>query len=230
MTELRLSASAINDFLLCNRMYWYRRFEPEEAVSTEEIFIGQIVHKAIEKFWRDEDQATVFLESFSALSRTGLRHALSSVHGFFDNYKNLLDEKDVVEKYFTIPYPKIKGVNLVGKFDRLSKSSNVYDWKTSRSHPLTLSNNPQFMLYHYAYTQIYKTPPNLFYAGLDGKLIQYKHDEKLFDIFFNDVIYFVSNNILKGNFEPVGLFKYSACDRCLYRTHCYKTLLGKEKR
>lgn len=223
--EIRLSASAINDFLACGRMYWYRRFQPQESVENIDLLVGKVVHEALEKHWNDQELALNFIDKNL---ESGFQKARNSVNGFFTHYSKLVDMGDLIEKFFNIDYPKIKGVKLVGKFDRICIPNIIYDWKTSKSHPKTLSNSPQFILYYYAYTNLYRQEPNLYYAALDGKLIKYNHDYKLSELFFNELIPTIVDSIRSGNFTPSGLYKYNTCYRCIYKIHCHDTLLGKE--
>lgn len=221
---INISASLIEDFISCNRKVLFRLHRPEVAVQNREMVIGEVTHSAIEKFWDNnmEMQKYVYAELTKRLNDDfpAIEFASQCLNRFTEHFYPLLTDKDKIEKRFRIPIEK--DVFLVGKMDRISNSS-VFDWKTSRTVPKSLTYNPQFIVYNWAYEQIYKSPPAGVYFGslTTGNLIMYKQDAVAEDALFSAVIPHIVAAIRGGDYVPNGIFK-GACYRCSYSSTCLK--------
>lgn len=228
--NLRLSASMIKDFLSCQKKAYFRLNAPEEQEQTYQMAVGSIVHDTLEKYWNDYDKAIEFADN--QIKRYNLKRGVSVVYkslgNFFDNFTYLVHDTDEVERYFKVPYSA--EVNLVGKFDRITKDGVLIDWKTGGIVPTDISSDAQFILYEYAYKKIFGDyPKRIFYVSLPSvKIIPYERNEALANQLFNEVIPYVienlSYNIKNNSFVRNGLFGYKTCDNCPFSDICYKEI------
>lgn len=216
-----VSASSLNDFISCSQKVNYRLFGKEKEVPSKEARIGSITHKVIEQKWNDLNQA---LELANTLSRQEGLDSLSNnmiesfVHTYFENFKQHLSEKDLIEHKFKIKIDK--DVFLVGVMDRVS-NGNVFDWKTSKTTPTRLDNNVQFIIYNMAYNRVFNSSPaGLYLASLrEGKMVRYVESKLHTDILLNNIIPDFINTVRKKDFIKTGVFNGS-CYYCPYRKSC----------
>lgn len=224
-----LSASSIKDFISCERKYWYRRFASDKGAKTEETARGLAVHKALEKYSNNKSKALKYVTRYSE-SVINTEKAEQAVLNFFDKFKEFTTNKDEIEQKFKIPYrPEysiVRDVNIIGMFDRVTPEGIIFDWKTNRSLPRNLNNDPQFMLYHHAYTVLHNKPPAaVYFASLTaGRLLKFKFDGQLFNILYTEVIKDMIDTINSKKFNPTGLFRYTTCKFCFFREHCHEQL------
>lgn len=219
---IRLSASLINDFLTCSQRAYYRINHPEQSVETSEMAVGSVVHKAIEKHWNNKEAATELL--LDQCLRRGLyfEKAQKLLENFFINFQQFLREDDVVEKLFELSWNK--DAVFVGKMDRVNVEAGiVFDWKTSSKPPKSITANPQFILYNYAFKRLYGAAPSLVaYASLStGKLIKYESDSRVIDEFFGGVVPRIIDAIKGNHFSKDGLFGYECWKNPAYSNSCY---------
>jgi hypothetical protein len=218
---IHVSASLIIDYLKCSQMAYYRIFEPELKISNREMIIGAITHKVIEKAWQDLDVALNLgktlceKENVDAIGRQSVEHF---IHTFFESFKPIVSREDSIEKFFKIKL--YDDVFLVGKFDRISRGL-ILDWKTTASPPKSIDNDPQFIIYDYAYSLIYgKKPEGVYYASLkEGKLIRYAESKHHASTIINNVIPSYIEDIRNKRFNKTGLFNGS-CYRCPFKVPC----------
>lgn len=225
MKKLYISQSAIKDFLACKKRYYYRLNFKNESIPTKEMFLGTLAHKLLEDFDNDKLKAiqqVYRLEQQHDLSRVDTDILLYSIDGFYDSFYHLVTPDDKKEVIFSIPYNE--GVYLVGKFDRITPNHMVIDWKSGRYVPLTLKNDIQSILYHYAYKQLYDVEPSVVMAYLRmNKMSVYLEDKTYIDILFNEILPDMLDNIWLGDFPHTGLFKNS-CRNCSFKEYCFKQL------
>lgn len=155
---------------------------------------------------------------------TYLDNAHFYLNTFFDSFVSSLSSEDLVEHNFKLPL--YDDVFIVGKIDRISRG-NVFDWKTGTIRSKRLGNDPQCIIYQYAYEQLYNKKPNgVFLAALaTGELIPYVESPMHTDELFSIIIPRMIKTIRSGNYERLGLFN-GGCFRCPYRIGCLK--LGDE--
>ena len=219
-----ISQSLIEDFLSCNRKAYYRINKPELSLPVREMVIGDVVHKAIEDFWNDRESALDYsdaqLKSRLPDDKSALLTAEATLTTYFDKFSELLSPNDLVEQKFKVPHPKYPDVSIVGKMDRISNKA-IFDWKTTKRPPTDISKSPQFILYHWAYTQLYKENPTaVYYASLtEGSLIMYKRDLQAEQSLIYDIIPDIVTAIKQENFIQNGIFR-KACFRCSYVKDC----------
>ena len=219
-----ISASMLNDFVHCNRMVYYRINHPELQTQNKEMIIGEVVHSAIEKFW-DLNAAGCFY-AIEELRKRLPEHAestdfsLDCLHIYYSNFQKLLTYNDTVEAKFKVQYDK--DVFIVGKMDRIS-DGKVFDWKTTRKPPTNIDKDIQFILYNWAFKEIYNAEPSgVYYASLtNGSLIKYNKNPIVQDFLLGEVVPQLISTIRSKNYIHNGVFKRS-CYRCVYSDTCLK--------
>lgn len=219
-----LSASSIKDFLACERKYWYRRYASKLAVPNEYLIRGRVVHEVIEKYWDDSSAGLMYLNTLDD-GTFNMDKADLHIKMFYNNFSNLLSENDLIEYKFKVKYDE--DVYFIGKFDWIIQGTGVViDWKTNRSTPKDISKDPQFLLYYYAYTQLFNSPPSsVYFASLTrGKFVKFNFSQRNLDILLGDIIPDMLEHINEDKFQPSGLFKNVTCKFCSFREHCHDKL------
>jgi ATP-dependent helicase/nuclease subunit B len=143
------SASSLKSFLSCKRQYYFKYIlklkDHYFSKKPQNFEIGTIIHNILEKFYEDE---RVFLSDYHSrlnnlfdeqklknpflildleLYRKRFISFLQLEKNRFDRGIKVID----VEKNFNIYH---RGINLIGKIDRIDKNGNIYeiiDYKTS---------------------------------------------------------------------------------------------------
>jgi hypothetical protein len=228
-----LSATAIKDFLECSKRYYYRRYFKSLAEPSDALNMGIVAHEAIEKYWDNREKAVEYakMEGMSYnLSAKKVESVQKMVENFHEYFQWLLKPTDSAEQFFKFPFQT--GVQLVGKFDRITGDGTLIDWKTSKVTPKVdaLSKDPQFILYDWAYERIYGTrPTTTYYASLrTGKLVKYIRDENLENILLNEVIPQILSDIQNDNYVATGVYKWDyPCGNCSFKEACFNELAGR---
>lgn len=227
-----ISASLLKDYLECPRKVHYRLNYPELSVESAEMAIGNIVHSVLEKHWDDRLLAYTYSETLSykfGLSSKHEKKVKLCVENFFSSFRELVGGSDLIEYRFKIPI----GLSLfiVGKMDRITSTGLVIDWKTSSMPSKSIDKDPQFILYQYAYEQMFKKNPlkvmkiNL----VDNAVTTYSRDKVLEFNLMNTLIPVVVSNILRDTLSPTGLFS-GKCFRCPFKETCLNKLGYYEER
>lgn len=216
-----VSASAVKDYISCSQKVYYRIFEPELKVSNREMIIGDVVHKTIEKAWKNLDVALNLGQTLGKnanVDLVGLQSIEHFIHTFFERFIPLLTDEDKVEKFFKVKMQD--DVYLVGKFDRITRGL-VIDWKTDSNVPKNISNYPQFIIYDLAYKLIYNKPAEgIYFASLkSGDLIRYNESKEHTKTLLEDIIPNYIETIRKKEFIKQGLFT-GQCYRCPFKIPC----------
>lgn len=219
-----VSASALRDYLKCSQQVYYRIFEPELKIENREMIIGRIVHKVLEKAWKNKDVALGLgkslcqKEKLDAVAEQSVEHF---IHTFFESFSPIISDEDSVEKFFKVKL--YDDVYLVGKFDRISRGM-VIDWKTVSQPPKRIDNDIQFIIYDLAYNLLYgRQPEGLYLAALkDGSLIRYTESKNHSETLINQVIPNFVADVRNKVFVKFGLFT-GACYRCPYKAQCLGT-------
>lgn len=219
-----ISASMLNDYLLCSNKVFYRIFVKGISVPTEYMLIGTVVHKAIESFWNDKNKAILQSKNHAKqlnLAQKNINYIEHCIQTYFDNFEKFMTDKDEIEKNFKIKL--YDDVHLVGKIDRISNGV-IYDWKTSTKPPTKLLGDVQFIVYNYAYNLLYGKPPVAsFLASLStGNLVPYEHSDTHSVELFENVIPSLVRDIKNKSFRKEGIFKKGTCRFCSYKEDCLK--------
>lgn len=182
MTELRtISASRINVFRKCSRQYYYkyvlpREDRPEDSKNTAAL-MGTALHKAIEAHYKDFANP---LSTFQEVMRNTLTEWESTgltIKGAEYFTKGMKDGQSILKTFdwnrwkpkeleyeFTLPFPNAENpiVMITGLIDLIDIHGTIADHKSSKTAPNQdeLDNNPQFLIYAWAYKQIWGALPN----------------------------------------------------------------------
>ena len=222
--SINISASLIRDYLECRSKIFYRINYPETSISNKEMILGSIVHSSIEKYWGLIPAAGWYaideVKKRFGEDKESEKFVLDCIHVFFKNFRQYLSSiDDKTELKFKIPFSD--GVYIVGKIDRITKDGLVFDWKTNRRTPKSINNDPQFILYHWAYSKLYnKTPVAVYYASLtDGSLLMLDIKKEFYGHLFDEIIPAIVQDIKSHNLPKTGIFT-GDCFRCPYKETC----------
>ena len=227
-----LSATLIKDFISCPHKVYLRTTFPDHAEITGDIFAGTIVHNALEKFWKNRDEALNFvteeiLRNESILSGGLGAKIITSINNFFSSpLVDLLSDADLIEHKFRLPFSSLSNkAFIVGKMDRITKDGVIIDWKTSSRTPKTISGDPQMLLYFWAYRKLYaKNPAAILYASLyNDKVVEFTFDLPTYSYFINSIVPSIITAISKNRAEPLGMFNNS-CYMCQFKQICKDVL------
>lgn len=188
MTLQTISASRIKTYKTCARQYQYKyalhkddRPEQDKNIGA---LLGTSLHKAIEsRYSNDSNAIQVFqdtmkttYEEWEAAGYTirgeewytrSLKDGRAILNGFDWDYWQPI----ALELNFTLPFPNEHTpiVLINGIIDMVDKREYVVDWKSQRKMPAQdqLDNDPQFIIYAWAYRQINgRLPKKLYWKQL----------------------------------------------------------------
>ncbi len=175
-----VSASKIKVYRTCARQYQYKykvafADRPEDSKNVAAL-LGTALHKAIEMRYRENKSPTAIFQQvmgdtldewedkrLQIKARDYFPRAMKVgkeiLNAFPWTHFNPLD----LEYAFTLPFPNPQNpvVNMTGYIDMLDMSGLVADWKSASVAPIQdeLDNDPQFIIYYWAYQQIHDVPP-----------------------------------------------------------------------
>jgi hypothetical protein len=221
---LYLSKSAIDDFISCRKKYYYRLNFNKQAKSSVYMTMGIIVHNALDKFWNDHDKAIRYVISQTEvwkLADNWKAKMLKDVQSYFKNFKQLVSEDDVREKFFKVEYDK--GIYISGKYDVVTPDHKIIDWKTGKWSPENLASDTQMILYYNSYHTLYGVYPTAILATLPtSKIDIYKPNQVYTDALYNEVIPDMIDAIERGDFPRNGFYTWGACKYCSFSHLCDK--------
>jgi RecB family exonuclease len=159
-----LSPSSIKDFLHCSRMFYYRKNNPEESVSTQDANIGTVVHAVTEKYWDNQEASVDYVtKQIKELSIDGdgsrkIYERLDTFYNKIPEVTRTLKHNDLIELYFEEKLTD--NVVIRGKMDRVIVDDDVViDWKTGTTKK-NINNDVQFILYYVMYQKIFGHYPS----------------------------------------------------------------------
>jgi hypothetical protein len=221
---LYLSKSAIDDFISCRKRYYYRLNFSKQAQSSVYMTVGIIVHNALDKHWKDKDAAIKYVinqASVWKLTDNWTTKMIKDVQSYFNNFKHLVTDDDVVEKFFKVKYDD--GIFISGKYDRITPDHKIIDWKTGKWEPQNLASDTQMILYYNSYKELYGVYPTAILATLPtGKMSVYKPNQVYTDALYNEVIPDMLEAIERGSFPRTGFYTWNACKYCSFSQMCDK--------
>jgi len=230
---MKLSASKVDCFLGCRRLFLYRYINKLPAKPKKYFLIGNVCHKALELFYTRATMDNKHL--WSKLMAATFKHSLNKYHGFEQEKKGFIDRDDLynmkemlknhlvyidgklpviesAEKNFTIT---INELIIRGKADRVDKVDDgfiIMDYKTS-SKPLTkkdVTMSVQLPTYGLWLRQLY---PNEKYYGQYIYLRHLKKKQKIE----------LTGEIMADAIEKYTLVKFSLENGCkMVRNSAYK--------
>lgn len=246
---IRLSATALKDYVVCQSKWRYRKMRLKHPVITGPLIKGGAVHEVIEQYELGKLEIENMHYAYQnilmeRLAQTNVELSrwdttaklLKSGQSMLDNYIEFSrTEIDEIEHKFEFilcsPWDDID-YNFVGKIDQIGMLDGdhaVIDIKTSRLLPTgyEILGDYQFTLYALAYQLEYGELPMVYNFHLNsGEYIHYPrddHDIKLIKELMNKVIWDLSN--IK-QWEDHHKSKGWHCNRCQYRDVCYDTNRG----
>lgn len=222
-----LSASLIKDVLQCSKKAYWRTNYPEDSHQTPEQEFGSILHSCIEKNWDKPIKDMVESLPDVDVINENKAFAYTCLRNFSDNFRQYCRPEDKMEERFYLPIKD--NYALVGKLDRLnSQTGLVLDWKTSRTVPMRIDGDIQFIIYDWAFEKLYGSRANLVgFASLKtGNLVKYVRNrlymDELFSILIPKVIRILETNSYarEGIYSlPVGRYS-NTCKHCSFKKIC----------
>lgn len=225
---IRLSATAISDFLECPKRLWYRTNHPDASEVSDHVVFGQIIHEAIEKFttaddaisWSESEWPKRWVDAeFAVISKKTPKSFSKQLRNYFNLIEPKIDRSEFNKKemFFRIPYKWKEPVEIIGKIDRVTNS--VWDWKTGLKKPSRYElQDIQFYTYAWAYKKLYNRYPESVYFGhlQTGTIHKVTIKQVLLNNFERTVNYVLENL----NKEPILITGYQ-CNTCFYKEICY---------
>lgn len=217
---IKLSASSINDYLKCSKMFEFRYYSGEEGFTTEEQAIGSFVHKVIENnidFKIDDPMVASLMVEYNIQDTDKALLYL----GNFIEMRPLLTVRDTDKTEFYFREKINKELQISGKMDRVNTEDNVvYDWKASTSKKKYLSNDVQLIIYYQMYKRIFGKQPSVFIVNIPNKELRpFFPVKKYIDALFDDIIPKIVREVKAKQFYKTGYFT-SSCFKCPYLSLC----------
>lgn len=227
---IRLSASLIKDYISCRKKAFYRLTQPEQAVPSEDMVIGSIIHKILESGWDSNyseslEYARSLLAEYNLLgiSTKKIDKIDLSLKNYFNIFSSLVSKDDLIEYSFQIQYNS--DAILVGKFDRITKDGVVIDWKTESVTPSSVDRDIQYIIYYCSYKKLFEKEPKkvLNISLINGKIVEFIPDEYYIKELYNFIIPDIISEIKSNKYIRNGLFN-RACNICQFNSICFKEL------
>jgi len=220
---IRLSPTAIKDYLKCSKMFFYRRAFPEESVTSQEAAVGTIVHKVAETIWKDpnyEEQAAKLISQYDIdLTGQGKIYAcLNNIRQTFGGFLEMMTDSDLIEHEFNVKLNK--EVSISGKMDRVIPTEDtVIDWKTGTTKR-DISNDIQFIIYYWAYQKIFEKTPKVYQVNVARSDFSLFWPRKVYvDTLFDSIIPKMVDSIKKNKYYKEGYYN-GGCYRCNFIGVC----------
>lgn len=201
-----VSASKIKVYKTCARQYKYKYVVPYKDRPADDknvsALLGTALHKAIEMRYKEDANPsqvfqTVMDDTITEWEKKKYKINAASYYTTALNVgKKIIREFDwdqynpiELELAFTFPFPNIQKpiVNVTGYIDMLDMDGRVVDHKSTSQAPVQdeLNHDPQFILYAWAYEQMYGTKPykviwNHLRTGKQYEAdVQHNYDDKI---------------------------------------------------
>ena len=175
-----VSASKIKVYRTCARQFQYKykmaRAERPEDHKNVAALLGTALHKAIELYYKEQKSPTATFQSVMTNTLDEWEEAQFKINALDYFPRAMKVGKDILKTFnwdqfnpmeleyeFTLPFPSVENplVNMTGLIDLLDMSGMVVDHKSASTAPNLedIANDPQFLLYAWAYEQIYGYKP-----------------------------------------------------------------------
>lgn len=192
-----LSASQIKLYRQCRQHYYDKYINKDETiieVQDTSGLLGTGVHKAIEMYykngkppsgvftstvrdiltkWQDDGVEVNYFYSYAEIIEQGL-DILNNFN--FEMFKPLQNEVS-----FNLPFYDICKIR--GFIDLITEDDTIVDFKSAKRKPKELQKDPQFMIYSWAFFQMYGKWPSrvIWYHLRTHESIDFKFDWVAFD-------------------------------------------------
>lgn len=214
-----ISASKINVYRTCAKQYYYKYILPYNSRPQDDknvaALLGTALHRAIELKYREgKNPSLVFQDVMNdTITEWENKHYKINAAGYYSTALKV--GKDIIKSFdwnrfdpieleyaFTLPFPNPQNplVNITGYIDLIDRDGIVVDHKSASVAPNQdeLNHNPQFILYAWAYEQLYGTRPtgiiwnHLRTARLYEANIYERYEDKIAQL-TNDIIAMLEN-------------------------------------
>lgn len=178
MTIPEFSASRINTYKTCPKLYYYKYHERLDEPKHILTILGSALHKSIETFYlkgtpakatftKEFYNGVLYAETHSGVKGTD---SPSSVAVLGSSIVDALDwslKPVELEKAFELPFPSKENPVCIlrGVIDMVVDGGIIIDHKSTKTKPTKkkLADNYQFILYAWAYRELYGTLPEKVY-------------------------------------------------------------------
>jgi len=247
--QFPLSASKIDTYLGCRRLFKYRYLAPPPIAvpKSKHFVIGNLAHKALELFHRGNGAGELMTKSFREayqlegipahldtmlLDRVDLLSVKEMLQKYLTWYRGHKQKDRIVslEKYFTF---ELDGIPISGKADRVDlgkKHISIVDYKTNKQPYTKKDINESVQLQTYAlwlrakYQKARILPIKgkyLFLRHLDSTrgVKQFAVTQEMLDEAREK--YNAVHKALTGNFDFKRNSMYKYCLTCEFRNYCF---------
>jgi len=243
-----VSASKIKMYKTCGRKYYYRYIMSKEERPEDQKNIyalkGIALHAAIETYYKKKDPESALTAALAeyqdkmlttmtqwqdegiVIGEDQLPQTLRSGKEMLRqlDWKNMVPDK--LEYRFSLPFPNLESpfVFVEGIIDMITKEGSVIDHKSNSKAPnmQELEHDPQFMLYRWAYQQMYGMYPLrvAWHHLKNGEMLELSFDafDKNFSALVDDVREMVNRNL---TIPPARRLLDSECKQCMFFKECY---------
>jgi len=226
---LNISASLIKDYIDCKRKSYYRINKSEQAIQTDDMMVGEVVHKTLQFTWNKTIEESLefannLVKTYNIVDPNFIRMSKieNSIINYYNNWRFFLNDDDVIEKYFKVKFSN--DINIVGKMDRITKGGIIIDWKTGSLNKKTLKNDIQSIIYYKSYEQLFgKLPTGVYVIKLNSpkdSFLVFEPSEFYIDNLYQSIIPEIVHDIKNGNFSRTGLYN-NRCYNCQFQAICW---------
>lgn len=228
---MKLSASSIKVMNACNRQWYYKYIQHLETTAGARAVLGKCVHKAIELGFQGNDPFKVFADTWAEQSaeiedRKGINRIYDEGLKMLVLYNFDRIPPIEMEVGFELPFPNQDDPLCImqGYIDQIFDGDIIVDLKTGLRKPLqgVLNSDPQFIIYSWAFQQLYGSLPRIYWHHLrTGEMLEAHVSEpsKLQAII--DVVTSTVN--LREQGDDIRLYHQSvgfSCQFCSFRLPC----------
>jgi len=238
----KISASRITLYRLCAKKYYYTYINKSDSQGVENVYtlFGTALHKAIEGYYRAESEQSataIFQEEFMGQLTTWQDTAmdvrdLEMGDTLFVEGKKILKSlnwdqfKPIETEYrFLLPFPAQSPICYVdGIIDMIDDTDRIIDHKSKKGKKpdlVAMQHDPQFILYYWAFQQIYKrNPMGVYWHHLRNGEVYNTHVDIHFERKLEQLTVDICTMLEAQTFarKTYDAFCYRFCP---FHTHCY---------
>jgi len=176
----RISASKVKTYKTCQKQYYYKYVIPfhnrPDQANNVAALMGTALHKAIELKYKDKANPIVTFQTVMRETIDEWEQKQQPINGMLYYSSLLKTGTDILKKFdwsrfepiglevhFDLPFPSPENplVMVNGIIDLETMDGTIVDHKSTKTKPKQdeLDFDAQFLLYSWAYRQIYQNPP-----------------------------------------------------------------------
>lgn len=224
-----ISASQVKLYRQCRQQYYDKYVNrPDDYVETQDTsgLLGTGIHKAIEMYYSGGKSpqgvfTTTIRESLAKWQDTGVpvnyRYSYAEIIDQGLSILNTFDFSKFSPKYnemsFDLPFYDLCKVR--GFMDLITEDDVIVDFKSAKRKPKDLNKDPQFILYAWAYFQMFGKWPKsvLWYHLRTHETFEFKFDWNTFDSVVLDTV----KEMINDDFSDLSGERCSNCAPWCYR-------------